>query len=410
MPERRDEWVPVAVWEVLRMVRRKDFVISVLLVPLLLIGSMLAVTWFKERDQKKVRRIAVVRLDPGGGSTITPRDTVALPPLRGFEWVVPEREGTGVDALTRAVMRGSFTAALVVPAGFARGDTVRMIVKSASPGWRNRVQEHLRAEARRERAAERGLDEEGLRGLDAPVALQERLANPAVRGRKTDRVAAAVLAMLLVMTIFVTNSYMAVGISGEKQARVTEVIVSAIRPQSWMDGKLVAYTVLGLLQAAIWAGSLLVASVVFARMPLPAMSPGPVLLSVLFTVVGFAFFTALYGLVLATIKDLQSTSKFQAYLILLPVTPFLFLDGILESPDALWAVVLSLVPFFSPILMPTRIALGATATWEVWVSLAVLVVSTHFMRLAAGHAFRIGMLMYGKDLSLPELVRWAKES
>ena len=114
--------------------------------------------------------------------------------------------------------------------------------------------------------------------------------------------------------------------------------------------------------------------------------------------------------VLATIKDLQSTSKFQAYLILLPVTPFLFLDGILESPDALWAVVLSLVPFFSPILMPTRIALGATATWEVWVSLAVLVVSTHFMRLAAGHAFRIGMLMYGKDLSLPELVRWAKES
>jgi hypothetical protein len=51
---------------------------------------------------------------------------------------------------------------------------------------------------------------------------------------------------------------------------------------------------------------------------------------------------------------------------------------------------------------------NGAAPWEVATGLVILLVSFHFVRLAAGHAFRVAMLMYGKELTLPELWRWAR--
>ena len=129
-----------------------------------------------------------------------------------------------------------------------------------------------------------------------------------------------------------------------------------------------------------------------------------------FAVLGFAFYVAFFALILATVKDLQSTQKFQAYLIIVPMLPLFFLDALLEHPDATWVALLSHLPPFSPIMMPMRVALGGAQPWEPFAALVLLVAGAWLMRKAAGAAFRIGMLMYGKELTLPELVRWARQS
>lgn len=203
--------------------------------------------------------------------------------------------------------------------------------------------------------------------------------------------------------------YMAIGISGEKQQRVTEVVVSGVRPESWVDGKIAAYALIGLLQAALWG----IALVLFAGMlgmtlvlQLNAALLGVV---VAFAGIGFVQFCALFALVMATVKDLQSTQKIQAYLFFVPVVPFLFAEGVLRTPDATWVVAMSQFPLFSPTLMPMRMMLGATHPWEAPVALLLLVASTMLLRRAAGAAFRIGMLMYGKELTLPERWRWARQ-
>jgi ABC-2 type transport system permease protein len=69
---------------------------------------------------------------------------------------------------------------------------------------------------------------------------------------------------------------------------------------------------------------------------------------------------------------------------------------------------LSQLPLFSPMLVPARFAIGGIQVWELVLSFALLLAGFHFMRRAAGAAFRIGMLMYGKEISLPELWRWSK--
>jgi ABC-2 type transport system permease protein len=253
-------------------------------------------------------------------------------------------------------------------------------------------------------------DTTALARLDRALVTTEVVAIPAGKVSRLDRVAAFLIVMLLIATLFVSTSYMAIGITGEKQARVTEVIVSAIAPQSWIDGKIVAYTFIGLAQAILWVGVPALLPL-FLPMPMPTgVSPAMLAVAAVLFLLGMMLYVSLFATILSTIKDLQSTSKLQAYLYFLPVIPFWFLEPAIENPDALWVVLISLVPFFSPFLIPGRMTVGGVAPWEIAAAIVLLVAGVWFLRRAAGVAFRVAMLMYGKEVSLPELVRWAKQA
>lgn len=405
MRSRFREWAPVAGWEIKRMLMRTDFVVSTFLVPVLLVGASVVVARLKERDVKRVRTIAVVRLDDRGAVTGD-----SLPPLAGFRWTTPRGDSARAEALAAAVKAGRPEGAVVLPADFARGGEVEFVVKRERPGWRAAVLRHVTTLARLERTAGRAIGPAEFARLTDTLGVRERVAEPRSGTSRGDQAAAVVLALVLLMAVFGTNMYLAIGITGEKQARVTEVIVSAISPQSWIDGKIVAYTIIGLAQPVIWSvGGVIAVLLMSWRLP-PAVNPWTLTVFTLYLLVGFVFYVGLYALVLATVKDLQSTSKFQAYLIFLPMVPLLFLEGAIETPEATWMAVLSQVPAFSPTLMPIRVAMGGAQPWEVGLGLVLLAVAAGFMRKAAGAAFRVGMLMYGKELTLPELVRWSKEA
>jgi ABC-2 type transport system permease protein len=386
------------------MIRRKDFIVSVLLTPIIAVGLGLIMAWVRDRQEKEQHRIAVVR-EAGPAGVAAPD---SLPALAGIVWVEPSGADATPRALKSAIASRKVEGAVIIPRDYAEGGKVKVLVRRESPGWKKKIESGLHERARLARAAARGLGPDGLKWLDAPVALEEELAVPASRTTRGDRVAALLSMLLVIMTIFISGSYMNIGITGEKQARMTEVIVSAIRPQSWIDGKIVAYTLVGLLQVLLWSLTGLVIGLFFAHALPPRMNPGIVTVFLLFAVLGLVFYNSLYAVIAATIKDLQSTQKFQAYLFFLPMIPLFFVEAAVDTPDATWLAVISILPPFAPILMPMRVAVSGAAPWEMVVALVGLVIAAHYMRLAAGHAFRIGMLMYGKELTLPELVRWAK--
>lgn len=406
MSERRNEWMPVAIWELNRMLRRKDFLVSVLLTPVIALSVGLIVRWVKDRQAHQENRIAVVRsvhLGAPGDTTASP-----LPPLERFTWVPKSGLEANPEALKAAIERREVDGAVILAADFADSGKVAILVRRESPGWKKKVVPVLQEEVRRLRAATRGLGREDLAKIDAPIAIEEELASSRTRTTKGDRLAALLSVVLVMMSIFISGSYLNIGITGEKQSRMTEVIVSAISPQSWIDGKIVAYTLIGLVQVLLWAASGFVIMLFFTRVMPPQMNVGLLAVFMLFTLLGLTFYTALYAVIAATIKDLQSTQKFQAYLFFLPMIPWLFVEPAIETPDAPWIAAVSLLPPFAPMLMPMRVAVSGAAPWEPIAALIGLVIASWFMRLAAGHAFRIGMLMYGKELTLPELVRWAK--
>ena len=396
---RRFEWWPVTVWELRRMLKRADFVISVLLVPVLAVGTGLLMAWIATRAQRETVTVAVVRAD---GAT--------LPDLKRFRFVVPPPDARDAAALTAAVRARTWDAALIVPADWHDGGRPELILRAATPGWKAQLADHLQGIARRERAAAAGVTAERLEQFDAPVALAERVANPEHRGSRGDRVVAMMLMLLLTVSLFTAVSYMIVGISGEKAARVTEVVVSAIRPQSWMDGKIVAYTIIALVLFAIWGASALVAAASF-RLPLPtSISPWTVVFGLIFAVLGAAFWAAGFAALMATLKDFQSASKLQGNLFMLPFIPLALAGPLLDNPEAGWVIATATIPLFSPSMFPMLVSLGAVSAWQIALALVLLVAAIWAMRRFAGYAFRVGMLMYGKDVTLPELIRWSKSA
>jgi ABC-2 type transport system permease protein len=391
------EWWPVAAWELRRMLQRADFVISVLLVPVLAAGSGLLMGWLASRSAREVVDVAVVRAD--GAS---------LPDLARFRFETPPPDGRDREALAAAVRAKTWDAALILPADWHEGGKPELIVRAPSPTWKGRLADHLKAVARRERAEAEGITAARLERFDAPVALDERVADPDRRGSRGDRVVALMVMLLLTVALFTAVSYMIVGISGEKSARVTEVVVSAIRPQSWMDGKIVAYTIIALLLFALWGASAAMAALAF-RLPLPtSINPATVGWSLVFAVVGAAFWAAGFAALMATLKDFQSASKLQGNFFMLPFLPLVLIGPVLDNPEAGWVIATASIPLFSPAMFPMLVSLGAVSAWQIALALALLVAATWAMRRFAGYAFRVGMLMYGKDVTLPELIRWSK--
>jgi ABC-2 type transport system permease protein len=404
---KRQEWIPVLAWELQRVLKRKDFVIATLLMPVLILAIGVGVSWIRKRQQDQKHRIAVVTVDSLGAPARAAG--AALPALTGFVWTTPSGGEAGREALVRAVEERKLEGAVLLPADYAGRAQAEIIVRRANPGWKRRLEDHLLAQARLQRAASHGLDSTALAVLDRRVVLEEKVVGAQATTTRGNRVVAVLAVMLIMVTIFVTGSYLGIGITGEKQARVTEVIVSAIRPQSWIDGKIAGYVVIALIQALVWLGSLLVMAALFIRTAPPRVDLGLIAGLGLFFLLGLVFYVALYAVILATIKDMMSTQKIQAYLFFLPMIPFAFLEPAIDNPDAPWVIALSLMPMFSPMLMPMRMAIAEARSWEIAVALLVLAGSAWLMRLAAGHAFRIGMLMYGKELTLPELWRWSRE-
>ncbi|MCZ6824600.1 MAG: ABC transporter permease, partial [Gemmatimonadetes bacterium] len=95
-------------------------------------------------------------------------------------------------------------------------------------------------------------------------------------------------------------------------------------------------------------------------------------------------------------------------LVLLIVVGFVLVISVIETPDSPWAVVGSLIPLFSPMIVPARLAISHVPLWELAVSLTLLVLSLLGAAWVAGRIYRVGVLMRGKRPSLPELLRWVR--
>ena len=125
-------------------------------------------------------------------------------------------------------------------------------------------------------------------------------------------------------------------------------------------------------------------------------------------VLGFFFYASLYAAVGAMVSSEQDTQQVQMPVTMLMVIGIVCAPMVSGDPRGTPAIVMTLVPLWSAMLMPMRYVLGAASLGEVAISLGILLVSTGLMVAAAAKIYRVGVLMYGKRPGLGELVRWLR--
>jgi ABC-2 type transport system permease protein len=192
--------------------------------------------------------------------------------------------------------------------------------------------------------------------------------------------------------------------------------VSSIKPFHLLVGKMLGVAGVAATQYLIWGvaagavaaygGAMAAAIDPEASIPhlhLPAVWMAYLLL---FFLAGYLLYAALYAAVGAMVSTEQEAQQLQTPVTLVIVFSFLLFNMILRDPNSTTSVVLSLVPFLSPILMILRIAVQTPPLWQIALSLGLSVVTTAGVLAISAKIYRVGVLMYGKRPSLVELLRW----
>lgn len=225
------------------------------------------------------------------------------------------------------------------------------------------------------------------------------------------------LIMAIYVSILVYGITVMRGVIEEKQWRIIEVLLSSVKPVQLMIGKLVGIGLVGLTQFAVWAltGSLvtLVGSMPLLKLtntPIPNFSPMLMFFFVLYFVLGYFLYATLYAIVGAIVSNEEDGQQMQIPVTMTIMIPIMLSVLVMQDPNSTTSTVLSLVPFFSPILMFMRISFQTPPAWQIALSIVLMLVTISAMIWLAAKIYRVGVLMYGKRPSLPEVARWLKYS
>ena len=221
---------------------------------------------------------------------------------------------------------------------------------------------------------------------------------------------------LIYLSIFIYGAFIMRGVLEEKNNRIVEVIISSIRPAQLMLGKIIGIGLVGLTQYAVWAtiSVLITLPGVVAMMGvtegMPSIPPLTVAAFVLFFILGYFLYSSLYAALAAPFNTEQEAQQFVMIpgmmLVFTSITWFIAFD----SPNGKLATTLSMFPFTAPLLMFMRISVQPPPVWQIALSVGLLCLSIWGVAWVAGRIYRVGILMYGKKPTLPEIIRWARSS
>jgi ABC-2 type transport system permease protein len=209
------------------------------------------------------------------------------------------------------------------------------------------------------------------------------------------------------------------GVIEEKSQRVAEVVVAAVPADTLLRGKVIGVGAVGLTQQLVWIASAIVlmkfqqpimASMGLPASPmqLPAVSAGTALGYFAFYLLGFVFFTSLFGAVGSMVSNTQDAQQVSTPLTLLIVPSIVLLMPVLMSPNGTLARAVSIIPFTAPILMPVRMSLTSVPWYDMAASVLLLVLSCGGALWLAARIYRVGVLMYGKKPTFAEVARWVR--
>jgi ABC-2 type transport system permease protein len=206
----------------------------------------------------------------------------------------------------------------------------------------------------------------------------------------------------------------------EKTTRTMEVLISAVSPFELLCGKILGVAAAAFTQFAIWMIS---TALLFSYGALAAAGMGQgsalsgvhvpislVLYAGAFFVGGYFLYSAMFAAIGSACSNEQDAQQLQ-WIAMAPLVFCMVIYGlVLSDPSSTTSVVLSEIPFFSPVLMALRISLQTPPVWQIALALVLLFATTVVSIYASAKIYRVGILMYGKRPSLIEMFRWLRYS
>ncbi|HEY6250960.1 MAG TPA: ABC transporter permease [Candidatus Angelobacter sp.] len=425
----RKIWI-IAKREYLERVRTKSFIVMTFLIPALALGGFVVPTLMM-KSGGGTRHLVVVCSEQRTGELIRqqllklsdePRKQ-GLP--RQMERDLPQVGSLVVDVDTNTSDSESASLSQKVNqkqldgAIFATGDAlarkkVTLLTRDVSSFiFNSEIERALNEALRRDLLKSKGLSDKEIDSAFETVDLAAQ--SPTGMGN-AQALFLTVFGMAMIFYIVVLLHGISVmrAILEEKTSRVMEVMLSTAQAKEMMAGKILGVGAVGLTQIAIWALMVLVPSaaglIAAADLIKGIISLKLIVYFAVFFLLGFALYSTLCAAVGAMVNSDQESQQLQ-FIVMMPMIISVFIMvNIIQSPGspvALWA---SLFPLTAPLIMFLRVALQSPPWWQVALSIGLMVATIYGLVLVCGRIYRVGILMYGKKPTLPELMRWLRYS
>ncbi len=204
----------------------------------------------------------------------------------------------------------------------------------------------------------------------------------------------------------------------EKSTRVIELLASSARPIDILIGKVIGVGLAGLLQVSVWA--LMFAAVGWFALPAILSSAGSTLTMflsptlfiyfVLYFLFGYLIYSTLYAGAGATVEQASDAQQVTLPITMLNVISFITLTTVIQAPSSTTSVILSMIPFFSPVLMMGRIFSETPPLWQILLSFVLMGATFFGVLWISARVYRTGILMYGKKYTFREIIKWVRYS
>ena len=421
------------VWrrEYLSRVKTRGFIIGTIALPLvmLLIFAVPIFLSFFDSDQSK--RIAVV--DQSGVVFDSLQTALAATLKTGerlYQFIKYDTPNQTVavikDSLTTQVNRGELDSYLLIPATVLDGDSVEFCGLNVSNRSEIRqIENAISNIVTAKRIEQQGLDAEKIHQINRAVDLHALPATAEGAAKKNPGftfVLAYFLGFFIYIAMFIYGAMVMRSVIEEKTSRVIESVISSVKPFQLMAGKIFGVGAVGLTQFLIWSmamgllslyGALLASTVIsdpetlqeVGQLTVPLTAVG---FFVLFFVLGYFLYSTIYAGIGAMVNSDQEAQQMLLPVSLLIIVPIVMIVYVIGNPSSDTSVLMSLVPFFAPILMLTRIVVEMPPLWQILLCIALMIGTTLGMIWIVGRIYRVGILMYGKRPTLAEIVKWIR--
>ncbi|MGI8811123.1 MAG: ABC transporter permease [Pyrinomonadaceae bacterium] len=324
--------------------------------------------------------------------------------------------------LNEKILHGDIEAYLIIPRDiYAAGATFEYRSRKAGDIMSGETfRDALNDAVRSQRLADANISEEKLDQLSSDVELDAKGINE--KGEEKDTSGVMVASFIIGLMIYITLAIYGQAIMGavveEKETRIAEILFSSARPFELMLGKLVGVGLAGLTQLAIWIGTATVLiGLLAARLggedivdSIPSISPLMILYFLIFFLLGFFIYASIFALIGSMVTTVQEGGQFAFPPIMILLIGFYLSFAVIRDPNSSLSFWASIAPFFAPITMPVRILAEMPPLWQIALSMLINAVAIVFLVWLTSRVYRVGMLMYGKRATIPEVWKWIRQA
>lgn len=419
--------------EYLERIRTRAFAVMTILVPAMMFGFTVVPSLLADRPGA-TKHIAVVASDMGTAQLIA-QNLERARQQESEQRQAEKKQGTlakrrtpnvpaySVDldtdtsaahrvALTEKVKEKQLDGVIWAPADavaarqvdYITGDTAILLEKVQVENSVDEARQQLQLK-------KKGMSDAEIEDLNKPVKLQvQGTSGGAPKDVQSSLLSLIFLTTILYVTVLLYGVNVMNAVLEDKTSRVMEVMLASASPRDLMAGKILGVGAVGLSQIVIWAAAGFLFSGAFAAgaQLKDFVSLTAVIFFAVFFLLGYSLYSTLYATIGAMVNSQQEGQQLQQLIALPLALSFVLIFPVIQSPNSPIALAASFFPLTAPLMMFARVVLQTPPWWQIALCIALLLATIVAIVLVCARIYRVGILMYGKRPTLPEIVKWMK--